>query len=140
MNCAKNAPAAPQPLSNLSLEDKNTFGLAAIAKLAYAITSPHQLPALMANILNEGGAWQILGGGSNVVLPSTLSGSTLLVNISGREILDSNEQCTLIKVGAGENWHDFVAWTLEHNLPGFCLLYTSPSPRDRTRARMPSSA
>ena len=25
-------------------------------------------------------------------------------------------------------------------LHGFCLLYTSPSPRDRTRSRMPSSA
>ena len=25
-------------------------------------------------------------------------------------------------------------------LPIFCLLYTSPSPRDRTRSRMPSSA
>ena len=25
-------------------------------------------------------------------------------------------------------------------LPGGCLLYTSPSPRDRTRSRMPSSA
>ena len=25
-------------------------------------------------------------------------------------------------------------------LDGFCLLYTSPSPRDRTRSRMPSSA
>ena len=24
--------------------------------------------------------------------------------------------------------------------PGTCLLYTSPSPRDRTRSRMPSSA
>ena len=24
--------------------------------------------------------------------------------------------------------------------PGCCLLYTSPSPRDRTRSRMPSSA
>ena len=24
--------------------------------------------------------------------------------------------------------------------PKFCLLYTSPSPRDRTRSRMPSSA
>ena len=23
---------------------------------------------------------------------------------------------------------------------GFCLLYTTPSPRDRTRSRMPSSA
>ena len=26
------------------------------------------------------------------------------------------------------------------NLGNFCLLYTSPSPRDRTRSRMPSSA
>ena len=26
------------------------------------------------------------------------------------------------------------------SLPGVCLLYTSPSPRDRTRSRMPSSA
>ena len=25
-------------------------------------------------------------------------------------------------------------------LPKYCLLYTSPSPRDRTRSRMPSSA
>ena len=25
-------------------------------------------------------------------------------------------------------------------LPHICLLYTSPSPRDRTRSRMPSSA
>ena len=25
-------------------------------------------------------------------------------------------------------------------IPAFCLLYTSPSPRDRTRSRMPSSA
>ena len=27
-----------------------------------------------------------------------------------------------------------------HRLPDTCLLYTSPSPRDRTRSRMPSSA
>ena len=27
-----------------------------------------------------------------------------------------------------------------HVFRGYCLLYTSPSPRDRTRSRMPSSA
>ena len=27
-----------------------------------------------------------------------------------------------------------------HDIPNTCLLYTSPSPRDRTRSRMPSSA
>ena len=118
MNCAKNAPAAPQPLSNLSLESRNTFGLPAIAELAYDITSPDQLPGLMANLLNEGGAWQVLGGGSNVVLPNTLNGTTLLMSVSGKEIINSNDHFTAVAVGAGENWHDFVAWTLEQNLPG----------------------
>ena len=39
--------------------------------------------------------------------------------------------------------HD-VRWvvgeSIEDTFPQLCLLYTSPSPRDRTRSRMPSSA
>ena len=33
-------------------------------------------------------------------------------------------------------------WTIEHHCSpyGICLLYTSPSPRDATLSRMPSSA
>jgi len=118
MNCAKNAPHAPQSLSKLSLESRNTFGLPAIAELAYEITSPDQLPGLLAHTLSEGGSWRVLGGGSNVILPNALSGVTLLMNISGREIIDSNDHFTAVAVGAGENWHDFVVWTLEQNLPG----------------------
>ena len=39
-----------------------------------------------------------------------------------------------------ENWSDNeLIWDSE-NLSKDCLLYTSPSPRDRTRSRMPSSA
>ena len=30
--------------------------------------------------------------------------------------------------------------TLNREVSKYCLLYTSPSPRDRTRSRMPSSA
>ena len=30
--------------------------------------------------------------------------------------------------------------SIKRNEDGSCLLYTSPSPRDRTRSRMPSSA
>ena len=33
-----------------------------------------------------------------------------------------------------------ISWAKELGLPIVCLLYTSPSPRDRTRSRMPSSA
>ena len=35
-----------------------------------------------------------------------------------------------------DNWHDEMVVEACKN----CLLYTSPSPRDRTRSRMPSSA
>src|SRR5665811_766151 len=31
-------------------------------------------------------------------------------------------------------------WFQKETFPSICLLYTSPSPRDRTRSRMPSSA
>ena len=36
--------------------------------------------------------------------------------------------------------HRIVSQTFSVNEKGHCLLYTSPSPRDRTRSRMPSSA
>ena len=38
---------------------------------------------------------------------------------------------------------EFPEWFSEEDLANYrdiCLLYTSPSPRDRTRSRMPSSA
>ena len=37
-----------------------------------------------------------------------------------------------------EVYPDYTAWDPESNY--FCLLYTSPSPRDPTKSRMPSSA
>src|SRR5665811_815261 len=46
--------------------------------------------------------------------------------------------------GAGNEGRHFATWVDPHKKPcylfAFCLLYTSPSPRDRTRSRMPSSA
>ena len=43
-----------------------------------------------------------------------------------------------------QEYYDLIlldAYSHRNNIPSqFCLLYTSPSPRDRTRSRMPSSA
>ena len=33
-----------------------------------------------------------------------------------------------------------LRWVMNDKLSNFCLLYTSPSPRDRQKSRMPSSA
>lgn len=118
MNCAKNAPLPPNLILNLGLKSRNTFGLAASAQRAFEITDPEQLPALMDEISEKAWPWRVLGGGSNVILPPTLSGATLLMNIVGQEVTHQDEHNTYLTVGAGVNWHELVAWTLEHELPG----------------------
>ena len=118
MNSASNAPAAAKSTPNLGLKGRNTFGLDAIAEIAYEISAPEQLAAVMSQIDQQNLPWRVLGSGSNVVLPKVLPGATLLMNITGQEILSSDQNATVVAVGGGVNWHDFVAWALENNLPG----------------------
>ena len=118
MNSASNAPAAAKSTPNLGLKGRNTFGLDAIAEIAYEISAPEQLAAVMSQIDQQNLPWRVLGSGSNVVLPKVLPGTTLLMNIAGQEILSSDQNATVVAVGGGVNWHDFVAWALENNLHG----------------------
>jgi UDP-N-acetylmuramate dehydrogenase len=77
------------------------------------------LPNLLRELEDKRLGWRVLGGGSNVILPESLPGATLLINILGQEIINSDEQSTWLAVGAGVNWHELVAWTLEQNILGF---------------------
>ena len=44
------------------------------------------------------------------------------------------------QVTKGKKYYDKDGWEISPPISDSCLLYTSPSPRDRTRSRMPSSA
>ena len=61
-------------------------------------------------------------------------------------VLLNSTLATLRQAGAHEGFEDFRSavisglYPVAHGGRGICLLYTSPSPRDRTRSRMPSSA
>ena len=57
----------------------------------------------------------------------------LLKEVNGGEDWDLRE--FLREGGRKQTWDNVTRWVI-----GICLLYTSPSPRDRTRSRMPSSA
>ena len=119
MNRAQNAPQPAKLIPNLGLKHRNTFGLDASAELAYEITAPEQIPRIIAEITEKKLPWRVLGGGSNVILPSALPGATLLMNIAGQEIISTDDEASFLAVGGGVNWHELVAWTLENNLPGF---------------------
>jgi UDP-N-acetylmuramate dehydrogenase len=127
MNSASNAPSSsktappsgiPEMLPNFSLRVRNSFGFEVLAEQAYSITRAEQIGVVMEAIKAAGLPWRILGGGSNVVLPQMLSGVTLLMDIAGQAITQQDESGTVVSVGAGVNWHDFVIWTLDQSLPG----------------------
>ena len=118
MNFAKNAPQPAKLIPNMGLKHRNSFGLDSTAELAYEISAADQLPALMKELSDKKVAWRSLGGGSNVILPDSLPGATLLINILGQEVIKSDDQSTWLAVGAGVDWHEFVSWTLDQNLPG----------------------
>jgi UDP-N-acetylmuramate dehydrogenase len=119
MNSAKNASKSAKLTPNMGLKYRNSFGLDSTAEFAYEINVGNQLPELIKDLRDKKIPWRVLGGGSNVILPNVLPGATLLINILGYEITKTNEHNTWLAVGAGVNWHDLVAWTLEHQLPGF---------------------
>tara|TARA_B100001013_G_scaffold344234_1_gene274150 strand:- start:1078 stop:2085 length:1008 start_codon:yes stop_codon:yes gene_type:complete len=56
---------------------------------------------------------KILGSGTNVMLTKNIDGAVLKVSILGKEI--NGEKITL---GAGENWHETVLYTLKNSLFG----------------------
>ena len=61
---------------------------------------------------------KIIGGGSNILITKNIDAYVLKNEIKGIEIIDEDDQNVLVKVGAGENWHQFVLWAISHNLFG----------------------
>ena len=118
MNSGQNVSSHPKSIPNLDLQDRNTFGFDASAELAYEITATDQIPGVMKEVTEKQLTWRVLGGGSNVILPKALPGATVLMNITGQQIITADARSTVIAVGGGVNWHEFVAWTLENDFPG----------------------
>ena len=84
------------------------------------------------------------------ISPAAAESRLLVVNKDDHSlsILNAKTGSTLHEIEVGGGPHEVVAqgcdWAAVSNYGGArgnaCLLYTSPSPRDRTRSRMPSSA
>lgn len=105
-------------LPSHSLRERNTLGFTVLAQMALPITTPSQIPEAIAFAKDQGLSYQVLGSGSNVVLPSELPGLTLLMDMDSIELVHSNDAGVQLKVAAGVNWHHFVGWTLDHGYAG----------------------
>lgn len=103
---------------NVSLKELNTFGVEANAKY---YTELHKLEDIedfikwkMKNTLPT----LLLGGGSNLLLKNDYEGLVAKVCLAGKDVASEDDDFTYVSVASGENWHDFVRWTVEKGYSG----------------------
>ncbi len=103
---------------NVALQPFNTFHIVAKAHALVRIASEQDLRAVLADPALAALPKFVLGGGSNIVLTGDVKPLVLKVEIPGRRLVQETARHFILEAGAGENWHDFVAWTLAQGYPG----------------------
>ena len=103
---------------NVPLQPYNSFHILAKANSLVRLTQVTDVQDLLAAPWAQGQAKFILGGGSNIVLTGDVKPLVLKVEIMGRRLLRETERGFVVEAGAGENWHELVAWTLQQGYPG----------------------
>ena len=105
-------------LHDVSLRELNTFGIDAHAHTFVSVKTVADLEAIATDPQLSVLPRLILGGGSNLLLTKDVAGLVLHMVNTGRSVVAESEQQVIVRAEAGENWHDFVQWTLSQGLPG----------------------
>jgi UDP-N-acetylmuramate dehydrogenase len=99
---------------NISLKSYNTFGIDVKARKFVDITSLDQLK----KVVRQEKYFFILSGGSNLLLTKDIDKLVVHFNTKGIAVLEETNNNVFVKVQAGENWHEFVLWCIDHNYGG----------------------
>lgn len=102
--------------SNKSLKEYNTFGISCNAEKFISVESIEDLKTALTETKNN--PVYILGGGSNILLTSSLNSTVIHINLKGISIEDETSDFTIVKAMAGENWHQFVIFCIDHDFGG----------------------
>lgn len=101
---------------NISLKPFNTFGIDVKAHQYISVQNEKELLEILRRFYAS--ELFILGGGSNMLLTQNINKTVLHINLKGIEIAEEDENHVYVKAYAGENWHDFVKYCLDHNYGG----------------------
>jgi UDP-N-acetylmuramate dehydrogenase len=103
--------------TNVALQPHNSFGIAAKAERLLRLRSPEDLQAFLQSPLRLEPHF-VLGGGSNIVITGDIKPLVIKIELLGRQLIAEDDKAWVVQAAAGENWHDFVAWTLDQGWPG----------------------
>jgi UDP-N-acetylmuramate dehydrogenase len=102
--------------SDFSLKNHNTFGIEAKAKNFIAVHTVSELKTVLIEHKSE--PKFILGGGSNMLLTKDIDALVIHVDLKGKKIIKEDQDYVWVESQAGENWHEFVLWTINQDFGG----------------------
>ena len=102
--------------TDFSLKNYNTFGIQAKAKQFVAVHSVTELKTILEEYKSN--KKFILGGGSNMLLTQDIHALVIHIDLKGKKIIKEDDDFVWVESQAGENWHEFVLWTIDQNFGG----------------------
>ena len=105
--------------TNVNLQPYNSFGFDAVAKYFVEINDLHELDALIRSNAFKSEKHLILSGGNNILFQEErFEGLVVFINTKGIEILREDENEVVVRAQAGEDWPDFVRFTVSKGWHG----------------------
>lgn len=105
-------------IKDFDLTPMTTIGVHAKARLYAEYTSVRELTWISRQPEYLNNEVFHLGGGSNLLFVHDFNGLVLHSRIMERTIYRKDDQTVYAIAGAGENWADFVRWTIDQGLAG----------------------
>jgi UDP-N-acetylmuramate dehydrogenase len=102
--------------TNFTLKKYNTFGIEAKAKQFVAVHNLAELKSVLEKHKED--KKFILGGGSNMLLTQDIDALVIHIDLKGKKIIKEDDDFVWVESQAGENWHEFVLWTIDQNFGG----------------------
>ncbi len=103
---------------NVSLKSYNTFGIEAKARQLVRVTTEQEVQEVVTDPSVKDKPLFVLGGGSNILLTQDVAATVIKMELRGVEAIEENEEEVLLKVMAGETWHELVLYCIEHGYAG----------------------
>lgn len=101
---------------NIEITERNSFHVRQVAKRLVEFDKAEELPEIFAKYKPE--SWYVLSGGNNILFTQDVEPLLITPCDQTIAIVSESNDAVRVKVGAGVEWDDLVAWSVERGLWG----------------------
>lgn len=95
------------------LKSFNTFNLEVYAREFAVLEHTDDIGILVEKHRVAGSRMLLIGGGSNILFSGDYDGFAVKVGLKGKEVIYEDDESVVIRGAAGEDWDDFVGYTVQ---------------------------